>query len=175
MKRRMMGGRSAAMFTCMVAIMFVAVGCSSNRSSGVYDNELPADEEMAAESSIYQFEGTGEVAAGGVFQDVSFAFDSDGLGSVAMEAVRNNVALMEANSALKVEIEGHCDERGTVEYNLSLGEKRANAVKDYLTGLGINDSRISVLSYGKERPVDNGHDETAWGKNRRAEFKIISQ
>ncbi len=74
-----------------------------------------------------------------------------------------------------MKIEGHCDERGTVEYNLSLGEKRAKAVMDYLTGLGINANRLSVISYGKERPNDTGNNEAAWSKNRRAEFRIVSQ
>jgi peptidoglycan-associated lipoprotein len=72
-------------------------------------------------------------------------------------------------------LEGHCDERGTVEYNLSLGEKRAKAVKDYLVGLGISADRLSIISYGKERPADPGHNEEAWAKNRRVEFRIISQ
>ncbi|MFC1475126.1 OmpA family protein, partial [Candidatus Zixiibacteriota bacterium] len=74
-----------------------------------------------------------------------------------------------------IKIEGHCDERGTVEYNLSLGEKRAKAMMDYLTGLGVAESRLSIISYGKERPVDTGSNEDAWAKNRRGEFKIISQ
>jgi peptidoglycan-associated lipoprotein len=67
-------------------------------------------------------------------------------------------------------IEGHCDERGTVEYNLALGDRRAKAVKDYLVALGIDSSRLSTISYGKERPLDDGHNESAWAKNRRAEF-----
>ncbi|HWR82862.1 MAG TPA: OmpA family protein, partial [Candidatus Deferrimicrobium sp.] len=74
-----------------------------------------------------------------------------------------------------VKIEGHCDERGTVEYNLSLGEKRARSAQDYLVGLGIEGNRISIQTFGKERPVDPGHNEEAWSKNRRAEFRVISQ
>jgi peptidoglycan-associated lipoprotein len=67
-------------------------------------------------------------------------------------------------------IEGHCDERGTVEYNLALGDKRAKAAKDYLISLGVNPAQISTISYGKERPFDSGHSEEAWARNRRAEF-----
>jgi len=74
-----------------------------------------------------------------------------------------------------IKIEGHCDERGTVEYNLSLGEKRAKATMDYLVGLGIDPGRISIISYGKERPADQGHTEAAWSKNRRCEFRVITQ
>ena len=69
-----------------------------------------------------------------------------------------------------VTIEGHCDERGTSAYNLALGEKRANAAKEYLVALGVNAARVSTVSYGKERPFDDGHDESAWAKNRRAHF-----
>jgi peptidoglycan-associated lipoprotein len=71
---------------------------------------------------------------------------------------------------LTIRIEGHCDERGTVEYNLALGERRAQAVLDYLVAYGIPRDRISVVTYGEERPLDSGHDETAWAKNRRAAF-----
>jgi peptidoglycan-associated lipoprotein len=73
-------------------------------------------------------------------------------------------------SAANITIEGHCDERGTKAYNLALGEKRANAAKDFLVALGVSASRISTVSYGKERPFDPGHDESAWAKNRRAHF-----
>jgi len=69
-------------------------------------------------------------------------------------------------------VEGHCDERGTIEYNLVLGQKRAEAVKDYLVKLGIEEKRIKTISYGKEMPVDPGHTEEAWAKNRRAHFRI---
>jgi peptidoglycan-associated lipoprotein len=73
-----------------------------------------------------------------------------------------------------VQIQGHCDERGTVEYNLALGEKRASAAKDYLVGMGINPDRLSTISYGEERPANPGHNEAAWAQNRRDEFKIVS-
>ena len=74
-----------------------------------------------------------------------------------------------------IKIEGHCDERGTVEYNLGLGDRRAMSVKNYLIDLGISADRIETISYGKERPVDPGHNEDAWAKNRRAEFRVIKR
>jgi peptidoglycan-associated lipoprotein len=77
---------------------------------------------------------------------------------------------MKAYPEAAVVIEGHCDERGTVEYNLALGDKRAKAAKDYLVSLGVEAGQIFTISYGKERPVDSGHNEDAWAKNRRAEF-----
>lgn len=86
-----------------------------------------------------------------------------------------NYDLLKKFSNAIIKIEGHCDERGTVEYNLSLGEKRAKAAQDYMINRGIALERINIISYGKERPVDPGHNESAWHKNRRVEFRIISQ
>jgi len=106
---------------------------------------------------------------------VYFDFDKFNLRPDAKASLDANAALLKEFTDAIIKIEGHCDERGTVEYNLSLGEKRAKAVQDYLTGLGVEGSRLSIISYGKEKPVDMGHTEAAWAKNRRAEFRIISQ
>ena len=108
-------------------------------------------------------------------QTVYFDFDKYNLRSDAKASLDANFALLQEFTDVMLKIEGHCDERGTVEYNLSLGEKRAKATMDYLVGLGIDPGRIAIISYGKEKPVDPGHDEAAWAKNRRAEFRIISQ
>lgn len=109
------------------------------------------------------------------FATVYFDFDKSNLRSDSKSGLDANYDLLMQFPDVMVKIEGHCDERGTVEYNLSLGEKRATSCKDYLVGLGIDASRISTISYGKEKPVDAGHSEAAWGKNRRCEFKIVSQ
>lgn len=106
---------------------------------------------------------------------VYFDFDKYNLRADAKADLDVNFNLLQQFSDVIIKIEGHCDERGTVEYNLSLGEKRAKAAQDYLVGLGIDPARISIISYGKERPIDPGHTEAAWDKNRRAEFVIISQ
>ncbi|MBU8934804.1 MAG: peptidoglycan-associated lipoprotein Pal, partial [candidate division Zixibacteria bacterium] len=109
------------------------------------------------------------------FVTVYFDFDKFNLHSEAKAALDANYnLLMEFPSAI-AKIEGHCDERGTVEYNLSLGEKRAKAAKDYLVGLGIAPARLSFISYGKERPANPGSNEAAWDKNRRCEFRVVSQ
>jgi peptidoglycan-associated lipoprotein len=99
-----------------------------------------------------------------------FDFDSYSLRDDARSALDNNARMLRANSGARITIEGHCDERGTVEYNQALGEKRAQAARDYLIAAGIDASRIRVISYGKERPFDNGHDESSWQQNRRAHF-----
>ena len=109
------------------------------------------------------------------FSTVYFDFDKFNLRGDAKAALDVTFDLLKNFPDVIIKIEGHCDERGTVEYNLSLGEKRARAAKDYLVGLGINAARVSVISYGKERPIDPRHNEDAWGKNRRDEFRIISQ
>jgi peptidoglycan-associated lipoprotein len=102
--------------------------------------------------------------------DVFFDFDSYALTSEAKGSLEANANELKRVSAANITIEGHCDERGTKAYNLALGEKRANAAKDFLVALGVSASRISTVSYGKERPFDPGHDESAWAKNRRAHF-----
>jgi peptidoglycan-associated lipoprotein len=84
------------------------------------------------------------------------------------------VAILQANAALRVRISGHCDERGSDEYNLALGNRRATAAKQYLVSHGIDPSRVETASYGEERPIDSGHDENAWAQNRRDEFEILS-
>ncbi len=109
------------------------------------------------------------------FKTVYFDFDKYNLRPDAKAALDANYELLKKFPNAIIKIEGHCDERGTVEYNLSLGEKRAKAARDYLIGLGISPNRITIISYGKERPVDPRHNEEAWAKNRRAEFKVISQ
>jgi peptidoglycan-associated lipoprotein len=91
------------------------------------------------------------------------------------EILKENAALLHKYPKVKIQIEGHCDERGTNEYNLALGERRANSTRNYLISLGISPDRISTISYGEERPLDPGHNEEAWAKNRRAHFVILSK
>lgn len=99
---------------------------------------------------------------------VFFGFDKYDLAGEARRTLELQAAWLKKYPQYKVVVEGHADERGTREYNLALGERRANSVKDYLIALGIDPSRIETISYGKERPVALGHDEESWAKNRRA-------
>jgi len=103
---------------------------------------------------------------------VLFDFDSAALSEKARATLDQNARVLRDHADARVLIDGNCDERGTDEYNLALGEKRAQATRDYLVAAGIATSRIDVISYGKEHPVDPGHDEAAWAKNRRAGFAI---
>ena len=125
--------------------------------------------------------GIGErpmVGAGGLqhgqFQPVMFDYDSARIKPSESSKLEAVAAFMKSNPG-KLVIEGHCDERGTAEYNRALGERRAIAAREELVKLGVDASRISTISYGKDRPADMGHDESAWAKNRRCEFVVVNQ
>lgn len=113
-----------------------------------------------------------QVPAASPLKDVFFEFDKSAIRDDQKPALNEDVAWLKGNSKAKITIEGHCDERGTAEYNLALGERRAKAVKDYLIAAGLPADRVSTISYGKERPFVLGHDESAWKWNRRGHFVI---
>ena len=117
----------------------------------------------------------GVVLESKMLQDIHFDFDRYNIRVDEAEILRENSVLLKKYPGMKFQIEGHCDERGTGEYNLALGERRANSTKKYLVSLGIEPGRISTISYGEERPLDPGHSEEAWAKNRRAHFVILSK
>ena len=126
-------------------------GSSSSSSSSAPDPRASAEEALAK-----------------IGNTVYFGYDSSALSDDAQATLSRQAGFLKGNPALTVTIEGHCDERGTREYNLALGERRAAATRDYLLAQGINPARIRVISYGKERPVASGSNETSWSKNRRA-------
>jgi len=119
-------------------------------------------------SDVYTGSDTVEYLASGVKDRVFFATNKSTLTTASRDTLRKQAAWMRKKSKVSVTVEGHADERGTREYNLALGERRANAVKDYLMTYGISGSRISVISYGKERPVNSGSSPLAWSQNRRS-------
>jgi peptidoglycan-associated lipoprotein len=108
-------------------------------------------------------------------ETIYFAFDDYTLNQDAQSKLNTFADGLKASQGAAVQIEGHCDERGSIEYNLALGERRANSVKNYLTRLGIDPARLSTISYGEEKPRADGHDESAWSQNRRAEFVVSGQ
>jgi peptidoglycan-associated lipoprotein len=107
-------------------------------------------------------------------ETVYFAFDDYTLNMDAQQRLTGLADHLKASQGTVIQIEGHCDERGSTEYNLALGERRAQSVKNYLTQLGIDGARLSTISYGEEKPAADGHDEGAWSKNRRAEFTLTN-
>ncbi len=108
------------------------------------------------------------------FSRVQFQYDSTSMTGSSNSALSENAAILQANGGIRVEVQGHADNRGTTEYNLALGEKRAQAIKSKLTGMGVSPGQISIVSYGEERPIERGQGETAWSVNRRAEFRVTA-
>jgi peptidoglycan-associated lipoprotein len=117
----------------------------------------------------------GQIFESSLLKDIYFDFDKYDIRPQDTAILKDNAALLAKAPNVKIQIEGHCDERGTIEYNLALGERRANSAKKYLVSLGIPESRISTISYGKERPLDPAHTEEAWAKNRRAHTIVLSK
>ena len=120
------------------------------------------------QSDVYTGKDTVEYLASGVPDGVFFATNETVLTTASRETLRKQAAWLRKNSKITIVLEGHADERGTREYNIAIGERRANSAKDYLMTYGISSDRISVLSYGKERPVDSGSNPLSWSKNRRS-------
>ena len=140
---------------------------SSSTTSSSSGSTSTASTAADSESS-YSYDTDPRTALIKVGDRVLFGYDSSDLDDEDRSVLDNQAEFLNQNPSLQVTIEGHCDERGTREYNLALGEKRASSVKDYLTSLGINSDRISVVSYGKERPQVLGSNKAAWSMNRRS-------
>ena len=143
-------------FVILVA-SFVLTACATQKKT---TGQLQGD--------VYTGSDSVEYLASGVADRVFFATNETVLTTASRETLRKQAAWLRKNSKITIVLEGHADERGTREYNLALGERRANSAKDYLMTYGISSDRISVLSYGKERPVDSGSSPLAWSKNRRS-------
>ncbi len=135
-------------------------------AEGAFEKSLVAKKERGIEGEVYETK---------LLKDIHFDFDRYEVRREDEEILKENAAWLKKNPRTKVQVEGHCDERGTVEYNLALGERRASYAKQYLVSLGIAADRISTISYGKERPLVTGHDEEAWAKNRRVHFVVLSK
>jgi len=135
-------------------------------AGGELEKSLVAKRERGIEGEVFETK---------LLKDIHFDFDKYDIRRGDEEILRENAALIKKYPKVKIQIEGHCDERGTVEYNLALGERRANNTKKYLVSLGIASNRISTISYGKEKPLDPGRNEEAWAKNRRAHIVLLSK
>ena len=166
------------LFTGALLVFFLAA-CSTNPkdtadSSGSGSSSSSTDvSSSSSESNSTDTEpGSQEDLIVNVGDRVFFGYDSSDLDSDAQELLQDQVAWLKQYSDVSIIIEGHCDERGTREYNLALGEKRAQSVKNYLISLGISSERVSTISYGKERPAVVGSNDGAWAQNRRSVTKV---
>ena len=160
----------------LVGLLVVAVGACSKKQTTKVETE-PAATETVTETAppveeVQEAVQETPVTKMPVLNDVYFDFDKSALSAEAKQTLAENARQLNDAGSMAVTIEGHCDERGTNAYNLALGEKRANAAKDYLVSLGVDGGRITTISYGEEKPFDAGHDETAWTKNRRGHFVV---
>ena len=154
-----------------------AEGSERSESSLTQDEILALPPEVGVEADLLDVGSMSieELNEQGVLADVQFGYDSADLSAEARATLERNAAWLNRYPTVRVLVEGHCDERGTVEYNLALGEGRARAVQDYLVRLGVSADRLQIISYGKEFPLDPGHDETAWRRNRRGHLEIIGR
>ena len=142
------------MITALCSVLLSA--CATSKKGATIDGD------------VYTGNETVEYLATGVKDRVFFATNKSTLTTASRDTLRKQAAWLRKNKKISVTLEGHADERGTREYNLALGERRANAAKDYLMTYGVSANRISVISYGKERPVDAGSNPLSWSKNRRS-------
>ena len=146
--------------TFLVLLLSLVLSACATQKAVKIDSQIQGDVYTGTDSVKY--------LADGVKDRIFFATNESVLTTASRDTLRKQAAWLRKNSDITVVLEGHCDERGTREYNLALGERRANAAKDYLMTYGIASDRISVISYGKERPVDSGSSPLAWSKNRRS-------
>ena len=165
--------------TCLlISVLVVFSGCAKK----VVPEMAPVPEPVAIETenqktveAVIEEQSVApvsvEIQLSPVLKTVLFEYDSSTLTASAQHLLKGNAESLSKNAEMKVSIEGHCDERGSDEYNLALGERRALAAKKYLIKLGIDSERLTIISYGEERPVSAGHNEMAWKQNRRVDFK----
>jgi peptidoglycan-associated lipoprotein len=126
--------------------------------------------QSAPKETKFEIKDTQEVSS---LKDVYFEFDQYNLTDQATEVLTKNADWLKDNPKVRILVEGHCDERGTVEYNMALGQKRATSVRDFLFSLGVKAERINTISYGKEKPIDPAHNEEAWARNRRTHMLVV--
>ena len=168
--------RSLRLATVLFMVVALAAGgCAKKKktldeSSTDMTGGAGSESGVASGSSLDRFKHGMSPEEGGVLKDVHFAYDSYELDSTARDILAANAEWLKDNARARTEIEGHCDERGTVEYNLALGARRAKAVKDYLVTLGIAGDRLSTISYGEELPLCRDQNEACYARNRRVHF-----
>jgi peptidoglycan-associated lipoprotein len=176
--------------TLLVALMLLP-GCGGSGQDGARSQATTQPPQATAPAVVEQTEGTGPIlsddstppisgqtlegAEEGPLHRVHFEYDKSDINSEAQKVLNQNATYLKRNPATFVRIEGHCDERGSAEYNQALGERRANSAKEFLVALGVEVKRMETISYGEDRPISFEHDEYGWALNRRAEFRILSE
>ncbi|MFH1380335.1 MAG: peptidoglycan-associated lipoprotein Pal [bacterium] len=159
---------SKNLVVCLIALIAcgLVTSCAAPKKKPVVEPEIVSTDEPDIRTGVWE--------AIAQIKPVYFEYNKSTLRSDAQSTLKNHAIYFKEHADLEILVEGHCDERGTIEYNMSLGQRRANAVRNYLSKLGVSLGNISTISYGEEQPADFGHTESAWSKNRRAELKVRS-
>ncbi len=166
-------------FSIIIISAFLGLGCHKNatkvpQSQSEVKKPVVDEKQTVKETQKKSESGEDNTTKQVSLENVYFDFDRFDIRQDAREILARHAKILSENPKLRILIEGHCDERGTIEYNIALGEKRANAVKKYFTNYGLETNRFSVISYGKERPADARSTTEAWSKNRRAVFVLYN-
>ena len=177
MKKRVLTNLLMAL---VVAGLFLTVSCAQKKvtseSQPTQSSQETSDQKTApvekAQDNPLKPVATGDPDVDFTNLDIYFEFDSAELTAEAQALLQSKAAYLKGKSNLRVNVEGHCDERGTTEYNLALGERRAKSAKDFLVDLGVSGSRLNTISYGEEQPAVLGHNKNAWERNRRGHFEL---
>ncbi len=171
--------RKQLLIFVLIGIFVLAMGACSKKQTTEVETSPETEVETAPPPPEPEVEEVEEAAVEEVepvkmpvLNDVFFDFDKATLSPDAKSILSSNATQLKDAAGMTITLEGHCDERGTRSYNLALGEKRANAAKDFLVSLGVPASQITTVSYGKDKPFDSGHTEAAWAKNRRGHFVV---
>ncbi|MBX7137289.1 MAG: OmpA family protein [Oligoflexia bacterium] len=169
--------KNIALLIFTAALVLTVLGACSTKGSGTKGDGTNglSEADLNAQREGRFGEGGIPLAEGeGLFRDINFDYDSARIGDQARQSIEYNVEILKQRPEVKIQLEGHCDERGTAEYNLALGDERSKAVKDVLLSYGIQPNRLETISYGEEVPLDPAHDEMAFAKNRRVHFSGFS-
>ncbi len=171
MKKRVFAN---VLMALLVAGLFLTVSCAQKKVTSDTETTKETKQETVKQTQENPLKpvATGDADVDFINLDIYFDFDSAELTSEAQTVLQSKAAYLKEHGDVKVVIEGHCDERGTTEYNLALGERRAKSAKGFLVDLGIEESRLSYISYGEEQPADPGHNKYAWERNRRGHFEL---
>lgn len=162
--------RRLSLVSIALVAMIVLTGCSTKSKS----KDAGGSAAAVTGETTYSDAKSGGIG-NGLLERVHFDFDKSEISGSAVETLKKNASTIKGNETMRVLVEGHCDDRGTNEYNVALGERRARAALNYLVSLGVARNRLEMKSWGKERPLDKGHDEKAYSENRRAEFVILQK
>lgn len=167
--------RSTFILTILAISLFTSCANKKVKPGEDLDTDANITDNGSNNGKSFELNGDSDSNRAGALQTVYFDYASAVIGGNTRETLTANAQFLKENTKVKIQVEGHCDERGSVQYNLSLGEKRAKSVKDFLVAQGIASNRISIISLGKEKMISFGHDEESWSKNRRGNFIVTAK